>query len=184
MKYLFLFSLLFFSPAISSAQNANTPADKFMSFLNNYQVDSLQVLLSDNFKVTRTFVSYSHDRAAFFNDYLVYSKEYNAEFKILERTVGRSRTFFLVEDKSDYFTYLGITYPTWKISILVHDNKVEEMRIDTTIGYSKYNADSKVKEAVFNDWLKEKYPAESRDDYKTGDGMLMRRMKEYYESKK
>jgi hypothetical protein len=183
MKYLTIFCFLFFISINSFAQKAKAPAEKFIVFLNNYQADSLEVLLADSFKLTRTFTTYSNNRASFFDFYIPYSKECNGKFKILEKTSGKNSTQFLVKDESDYFKYLGIDGATWKISVSVKNNKVESVVIDTTESYRKYLSEMELKEQAFHEWLRKNYPDESPGKYQMGDGMLMKRGKEYYESK-
>jgi hypothetical protein len=184
MKYPTIFCLLFFISIHSFAQKIKTPAEKFIVFLNNYQADSLQVLLADSFKLTRTFTSYSNNRASFFDFYIPYSKECNGKFKILKKTSGKNSVQFLVEDESDYYKYLDVDSVTWKILVSFKGNKVESVVIDTTESYSKYVSEMELKEKPFHEWLKKNYPEESSEKYQMGDGMLLKREKEYYESKK
>jgi purine-cytosine permease-like protein len=57
-----LLGLSFF---VACGQHLKTnPADKFLEFLNNYQIDSLRVLIADNFQLKRTYSTYANNPSA------------------------------------------------------------------------------------------------------------------------
>jgi hypothetical protein len=98
-------------------QNSYTVADKFLEYLNKNQKDSLQNILSDNFHLKRTYTDFENDKLSFLNEYLPHTKSYNGKYKILEVIEPNEPKQFLVEDQSDYFKYLNIPCPNWKITI-------------------------------------------------------------------
>lgn len=173
-----LLGLTFF---VSCAQNSKTnPAGKFLEFLNSYQIDSLQVLISDNFQLKRTYSPYSNDKKSFIDRYVPISKNFNAKYKIIKTTYSEQTTVFLVEDQSDYLKFLNIGYPKWKIQFVINgQDKIERMTIDTTENYQVYLTQTKEKSEQFESWLKQKYPGETNEILYNTTGLLTQRLKEY-----
>lgn len=173
-----LFELAFF---ISCGQNSKPkPADKFLNFLNNYQVDSLQSMTAENFLLKRTYINYTNDKKSFIDKYIPFSRNVNGKFKILNTTGNHLATDYLVEDHSDYFKYLKIDYPKWKIRIISNANeKIEAMIVDTTEDYRTYLTQSNEKGDSFSRWLKEKYPGETTEVLNNTNGLFIKRLEEY-----
>jgi hypothetical protein len=173
-----LFGLTFF---VSCAQSSKPKlADKFFKFLNDYQTDSLQALVADNFQLKRTYATYANDKKSFIEKYVPTSKNFNGKYKILSKKNNGAITDFLVEDQSDYLKYLNIVYPKWKIKITVNEeSKIETMLIDTTKNHQVYLTQAKVKGGMFDKWLKLKYPSETTDILFNTPGLLLQRLKEY-----
>lgn len=173
-----LLGLTFF---VSCGQNLKPkPADKFLEFLNNYQVDSLQILVTDDFQLNRTYTTYKNDKKSFFDEYIPISKNFNGKYKILKTNHNELTTEFLVEDQSDYFKYLNIDYPKWKIILTTtNKDKIVGMTIDTTKSYQTYLSQIKQKSENFESWLKTNYPDETNDILYSTTGLLTRRLKEY-----
>ena len=168
-----------FSPN-SSINSKTNPADKFLKFLNNYQIDSLQVLIADNFQLKRTFSSYSSDKKSFVDRYVPTSKNFNAKYKIIKAIYSEQTTEFLVEDQSDYLKYLNIDYPKWKVQIVTNGHKkIERMTIDTTANHQAYLTQAREKSEQFESWLKQKYPNETNEILYNTTGLLTQRLKEY-----
>jgi hypothetical protein len=176
-----LILLLGLSFLVSYGQNLKpNPANKFLFFLNNFQVDSLQTLLADNFQFIHAYTTDTNDKAYFINKYVPISKNFNGKFRIIKATDGRQITDFLVEDQSDYFKYLNIDYPKWKIQIITNgQEKISCMTIDTTEYYQTYLTQTKKKGKQFERWLKKKYPDETNEILYNTSGLLIQRLKEY-----
>jgi transposase len=165
----------------SCGQNSKyNPANKFLDFLNNYQVDSLQTLVADNFQLKRTYNPVTSDKKSFIEKYIPNSKNFKGKFKILKTTTKEQATQFIVEDQSDYMKYLHIDYPKWKIEIIATEqNKIASMTIDTTKNYQSYLKQVKEKGGEFENWLKFKYPNETHDTLYATEGLLIKRLKEF-----
>ena len=176
MTLLFVVSFL-----VSFGQNQKPyPAERFIGFLNNYQVDSLQTLVADNFELKRTYTTYNNNRKSFFEKYIPYSKNLNGKFKILKANKRGQTTSFLVEDQSDYLKYLNIDYPKWHLQIIINEqDKIVGMTVDTTENYQTYLKQSKKMSEQFDNWLKKKYPDETTQILHNTVGLFIRRLKEY-----
>lgn len=164
LKQLFVFTifLLKFSLHVDAQKNGTT-SQKYFTFLNNYETDSLAKLLTNDFQLKRTFTSFKNDKSYFLQTYLPYSKTIHGKFTIIKSWVDTIHNSFLVEDYSDYLKYLGVIYPTWKLIIIEKGNQIEEVIIDTTDVYQKYLRELKAKEKIFSNWVFKKYPAETED---------------------
>ena len=173
-----LFGLTFFESCGQSLKP--NPADKFLDFLNLYQVDSLQTLLSDNFQLKRTYTTYTNDKKSFIEKYVPNSKNFNAVYKILKTSSSGQTTDFLVEDQSDFLKYLNIDNPKWKVQVVANgQEKIELVTIDTTKNYRTYLTQTKEKGEQFENWLKQKYPDETQEQLYNTAGLLTKRLKEY-----
>jgi hypothetical protein len=166
---------------VSCGQNSRLkPAEKFITFLNNYQADSLQILVADNFQLKRTYSTYANDRKSFLGNYFQDSKNINAKYKIIKSTNSGQTTEFLVEDQSDYLRYLNIEYPKWRLQVVTNgQEKIESMTIDTTENYQTYLTQAKIKGEEFEKWLKQKYPDEAGNLLYNTTGLFPKRLKEY-----
>lgn len=173
--------MLFTSTALT--QSPNTPAHKFITFLNHYEIDSLQILLTDDFLLDRTYTYFTNSKSSLLDQYLPHSKNLNGKFKILKTLSDTEPVQFLVEDRSDYLKYLNIDCPSWKIAISIRGEKVYRATIDTTQSYQKYLADLKVKDAAFTRWLLDKHPDEPQEILYNTKGLLIRRLKEFSKQK-
>lgn len=180
-----LTTLLILTFINACGQNSKpTPANKFLDFLNNYQIDSLQRLISDDFHIKRTFGPYMNNKKSFVEKYVPVSKNLNGKYIIIKSTNSGKATIFLVEDQSDYFKYLDIDYPKWKVRITTNaQEKVESMVIDTTESYQTYLIQMKDKSEPFESWMKQKYPTETREILYNTEGLLAQRLKEYSKRK-
>lgn len=166
---------------VSCGQNSNpNVAQKFLAFLNNYQIDSLDILVADNFQLKRTYTTYTNDKLSFIEEYIPAVENHKGMYRILKTTANGPITDFLVEDQSDYLKYLIIPYPTWKIQIMANSKeKIESMIIDTTENYPAYLIEAKEKGHQFEEWMKGKYPAETNEILYKTKGLLIQRLKEY-----
>ncbi len=177
----FLLSLISLT---ASGQYTTSTADKFFYFPNSYQKDSLQNILTDDFQLKRTYTAYSNDKISFLDKYLSNSVAYNGKYNIIKVITDIEPQQFLVSDQSDYFKYLNVDFPTWKITITTKDKKIKQVTIDTTEVYQKYLADIKIADDVFMTWLKVHYPRDTAEILSNQTGLLSKRLKEYAEKKK
>jgi hypothetical protein len=169
---------------VSHAQSDLKCAEKFISFLNDYDSTRLDSLLTPDFELKRNFVNYHHDRERFMGQYIMYNRNLKGKFKILETISTKNPIQFLVEDQSIYFDKLEIKYPTWKITLHIKNQQIQKMVLDSTNYYHQYVEDSKLKGGQFNDWVKEKYPDETDEIRSQTPGLLQKRLNEYLKQKK
>lgn len=163
--------------------DAKTTAEKFLDFYNHYQTDSLQNLLADNFVFSRTFVSYKNDKASFLKDLNERFSKTKSVFIITHTEQEGPVTHFEVKDKSDYFDYLGIDPPSWKLEVHTNkQNKVTGCLLDTTESYGPYKIQSAEKFRVFQNWYFLKHPG-SENNFPTDMDTLIPLMKEYSKQK-
>lgn len=176
--------LFLFISLTTYAQYKPSAANKFFNFLNAYQKDSLQNILTADFHLNRTYTSYSNDKTSFLNKYLLNSKAFNGKFKILYCINEMEPQQFLVEDQSDYLTYLHVAYPTWKFTICTEHELIKLATIDTTEMYQKYLTEIKIANEKFEAWLKIKYPKDTLDELYNQEGLLTKRLEQYAKRKK
>ena len=174
----FLCGLVFF---VSCGQDSKPgTADKFLAFLNNYQADSLELIVADNFELRRTYSKHVDNKRSFIDTYVPVSKNFNGKYNIIKTTNSRNTTDFLVEDQSDYLKYLHIANPKWKIKIISNkQNKIESMLLDTTTDYQVYVSQAREKSGPFESWLKMKYPDDKMETLYNTPGLMTQRLKEY-----
>ena len=178
----FIISTLIFclTTICSCGQRLKSTSGKFLDFLNNYQTDSLSVLLADSFHLQRTYTTYTNDKTSFIDEYVPNSKNLNGKYKVLKATYNELTAEFLVEDQSDYYKYLNVDSPKWKIILTTNNqDKIMSMTIDTTESYQSYLLQIKQKDEDFESWLKTNYPNETKDALYSTTGLLTRRLKEY-----
>ena len=180
----FSFAIICCCSCKQSPEQVRTPAEKFLNFLNTYQSDSLRSLLADNFRFHRGYINTSYDKQTFLDKYVSRSKDLHAGFKVVQTSSKDNITSFWVEDQSDYLKYLDIPTYTWVLSIETdQQQKITGMLIDTTEGYTKYNAAALEKGDKFRQWLNEKYPEDSTEIIQNTEGLLTKRLMEYSNSK-
>ena len=166
----------------SFGQQGQPAAERFIKLLNNYHVDSLRPLLADNFQLKRTYANFTHNKTTFINQYVPKSENFNGKFKILKASHNNNTSHFLVEDQSDYFKYLHITNPKWKINLTTDKaGRIETMIVDTTESYRTYLLQVKQKGEAFDKWIQQNHPEESKEKLDTTAGLLIIRLKEYAE---
>ena len=166
-----------------AAAQSKHPANRFIQFLNNYQRDSLANLLDDDFLMTRTYAKYTNDKQSFLGKYIDKSKAGQAKFIVLKEISIKEPRQYLVADESNFFKYLGLKSPNWKLTISTKGDKVLLTSIDTTTNYRKYLLELKVKDGEFNAWLTQKYPKETSNTISKNDTLFNSRLKEYWISK-
>lgn len=183
MKRISIYTFFLLLVLISCTKIRQSAAEKYFVFFNNNQKDSLQQLLTDDFQLQRTFTSYSNDRNSFFDTYLPNVKAVHGKYNILQVISEVEPKQFLVEDESNYFTYLNIKNPSWKITIATIGNKVNRVTIDTTEKYHQHAMEMRVKHDAFTAWLKSNYPEETEQNLMKSEGLLTERLKDYAKRK-
>ena len=185
-KIIYLQLLLFGVISISCGQKPKLikDPDSFLEYLNQYQTDSLENLLADNFQIVRTYTDYKTDRASFFGDYLKRTKAYNGKYKVMDVVTASGAKVYLVEDQSDYIDFLKVKPPTWKIKIDRNsESKVFLVTMDTTETFAKYSRDMLSAEAHFDKWLEQSHPGETLEILHQDDKLLFGRLKEFSDKK-
>lgn len=187
-KKLRLFNVVMAVFLLSSVHNlfaqssAMKVAERFMQYLNNYQAKQLSRVTTDDFQLTRTYSKITQDKAAFISEYIAECKLYNGKFVVLNKMLDADTVSFLVEDASDYLKYLGVSYPTWQVRLIVSpQNRIESMVIDTTVDYQNYQRNIIDKSNQFNQWLKVTYPNDNNQSQTSNHQLELKRLQEYAE---
>lgn len=174
-RQLLLFYLLV--PLLAAAQDST--ATCFINYLNEYNADSLSLLLTDDFRMKRTYADYENDKQSLLGNYLRASKASNSKF-IIQKTIRSTEPVqYLVEDRSDYLTYLNIKNPYWKITISSRNGKVSSVLIDTIGNAGFYFEEIRRKMELFTRWMSKEYPGEMDDKVYTVRGLLVMRLREF-----
>ena len=171
-----LLILFSFTLCTESHEDAST---RYFRFLNGQQSDSLQLLLTPDFKVTLTYATYFYNRADFFSKYLKNLKDHNEKTRIVKTLSDKEPKQFLVEDSSDYLKYLNIGNPTWIVTVKSQDDKISEVIVDTTKMSRQFFKDVKEKSDHFHEWLEKKYSYQSPSILFDTAGLLLKRLREY-----
>lgn len=136
--------------------------ERFIQHVNAWNGDSLAPMLSNDFMLRRNFTGITNTKADFLGSYLRNSQKLHGRYRVVEKLSQGNPEVFLVEDESDFFSYLMIESIQWKLS--VHTNKqnlIDEVRIDSTAGYAAYTLAARFVTDKFNRWLEENHPGET-----------------------
>jgi hypothetical protein len=163
----------------NDGHKADCPERRFFQYVNSYQRDSLNALLTDDFILSRGYTSISSDREDFLDNYLHNSKLYRGQFKIIKVLHKSQPMEFLVKDKTEYLECLNVRYPQWKFTIYTHDNKIQRAHIDTCVGYSEYVTHIQKREQDFEAWLNKAHSGETINVIREKDNLLISRAKEF-----
>jgi hypothetical protein len=184
MKYIPVHLLFFLCLQNISATAQNSVVEKFFQYTNNFQVDSLRSILTEDFTFRRTFTTRTNSKSNFLNDYMPLSKQFNGKF-ILRKVISEDEpTQYLVEDQSDYLELLDIQYPQWILTIETKGDSIQSVLEDTTDTYIMYKMESKLKDHAFSTWLLLHYPNETKSVLYSTEGLLRKRLLEYVAQKK
>ena len=178
----FGFSILILLACLLTAgcwNHSDTPAARYLRFLNHYQTDSLQQLLAPDFRLKPTYTTYVYNREDFFRIYLRNYKVYKQKSEIIRQISRVEPEAFLVEDYSDYLRLLEVDPPQFKITVRSVDNKVHEVIVDTTETTREYFREIKEKSEQFRAWLNMKYPSEHLQQLHETEGLFLLRLNEY-----
>lgn len=169
------------TPVKSTSEKHYQQPTKFLEFLNQYEKDSLNTILADDFYyISLNTNSDSIDKQTFLGERLKRIKVFHGEYNLLKILSKTEPEVFLVEDRSDYLKLLNVDFPIWKITIKKDINsKIKQVIQDTTGNFEKYCAAIQSKEEVFKNWLKIKYPKETLMELHENDSLLLERMKQY-----
>jgi len=184
MKITFISLTLLFNFLFITGQVKPVPAERFIHFLNSYQQDSLASLVTEDFRLVRNYTSFVNDKKTFLQDYVPNSKAYMGRFDIISVLSNEEPVQYLVEDRSDYFKYLKIKNPQWRMTFVSKENRIAEVRIDSTASYSMYRMDFRKKTSAFDQWIKETHADITTDSLLKVDGLMIRLLKEYSEQMK
>ncbi len=172
--------LLSLAGSISFGQPKVTIHEKFMRFLNNYSIDSLTAITTNDFQLIERYVGHTFDKEAFLDSFVVYSKVIHGKFKTIKNISNTEPVKILVEDQGDYATYLKPKLLTWVITINTKGNQIQSMIADTTKGYKLYLDDFIKKHDSFLKWLQKNYPQENEESlFNNKTDLLSRRLREY-----
>jgi hypothetical protein len=163
----------------NSMKKEKSIADKYFEFYNNYQIDSMATILNDNFQIRKTYDTQIVDKKTFLNSHMPYSKTVHKKYEVIEGDSGK----YVVEEQSDNCKYIGVIYPTWKMTITHHNGKINDILIDKTADFEIYSSDMLTKTIDFMDWMKTRYSNEYIDSVASDDEALMKMKKTYYESR-
>ena len=161
--------------SLSCSTVSSDPEEQFIYYMNRLDKVKLDELLTEDFVLSRSFADYRNDRASFLGEYLQSAKDVNGVFNIMER----SGNTFVIEDQSDYFKYLDVDYPNWKLTVNTRKGKVYSAVIDTIENHYLFVREVKAKEIAFDTWRKKAYPNDVSATGFKGTALTMKRMKEY-----
>jgi hypothetical protein len=143
------------------AQQSENLAEKFLRLLNKFDRDSLSMIISKDFVLQEPYADIEWTRTGFLDTFVVQSKLINGTFQVVEITAkNKTSTTFLVDDRSDYMTYLRPSNLRWKLTLTIQHNLISSMTSDTTTGYKSYLDDFIRKHDAFEAWLKINHPDE------------------------
>ncbi len=166
-------------PALLHAQNATKIGTAFFSYLNHFQRDSLAQLLTSDFVLKRNYVAVQTDRKSFLTDYFDYSQNLEGQFIPIQPKADSLTYTTFVKDHSIYFTCLSIKEPTWKFTLLIRNDSVAGIKVDSVNSYQDYLKETTQKEQLFMAWLNKAYPSENWDQLYQTNGLLVKRLKQY-----
>lgn len=72
----------------SYAQTKTNLSGTFFDLLNNYRVDSLKLITSDDFQLIENYANYSQNKSEFLDTYVRFSKSLKGKFYI-EKTLSQ-----------------------------------------------------------------------------------------------
>jgi hypothetical protein len=155
-----------------------------MTLLNDYDKDSLQIIMSDNFQSREATNSHVTGKVEFLDSFITHSRAINGKFRIVRKISQTEPAVFLVEDLTDYSKYLDLKQLKWMITITSKNGKIEQMLSDTTAGFQDYMDDLTIKHDNFVQWLTMKYPNETESYlFNNPSDLFSKRLKEYSTSK-
>ena len=184
MKRTICLSILCSICLLSCVRSKNDLAHTFLSALNNYNRDSLQLITSESFQWKEVYENYGFMKKEFLDSFVLFSKAINGKFIATKILLSGDSTVFIVEDITYYSTYLKLKPLFWKISIISKNDKIDRIESDTTIGYKEYLDDFMIKHEKFVKWLTNKYPQETESAlFHNMEALFEKRLKEYSISK-
>ncbi len=162
-----------------NAQSTDELINKFFRYTNAYQKDSLEILLTDDFELTRTYTSYKNDKTSFLNNYIDYSQLLKGKFTVIDISQSSEKSIYMAVDSSLYYTLLEIPNPIWKFSFTTKANQISKIQIDTTDTYTNYSLVLKDKNMHYENWLEQKYPNENQLNNNTLGKQYLEKLEEY-----
>lgn len=166
----------------SCSKKTESNPDKFIRFVNNYAVDSLDSILSDKFEIKRTFVKYENDKSSFLNSYMKTLKENGGHISIQRKETTGDTSRYVVKTGSYFFTYLHIEPPTMIYTFVCdQQQKITTIFIDTSGSFHKYQEEISKEMDLFKAWLQLHHPGESDTDLVKTQGLLESCLKAYSE---
>lgn len=172
----FILSIVF----LTACNNKQSTAEKFMDYMNNYQIDQLKDITTDDFEMQHIFTGFNLDKDDFIEKYIKDSKNQKAKHHIISSTTDGLSTDYVIEDQNEYAALLKIDYSKLKFKVTTNtEQKVESVIVDTIKGYQKYTDLARAKLEKFQTWLMNKYPDDNGDVYDKNPELAIQRLREY-----
>ncbi|MBL7712895.1 MAG: hypothetical protein JNL13_10535 [Chitinophagaceae bacterium] len=147
---------LFFTE-VQAQVKADTFSERFFSFLNSYNNDTLKSMQGFDFSFRNTAIPLrgtTSEKA--FEAYLFTAVRYRKQYRI-RKTIDAARRSFLVEEQGAYPRALGVAYPEFIFTLTLDEQgKLGALDIDTTKNYPVYRHQLQEQSKRFESWRKKK----------------------------
>lgn len=153
-----LLLLLFICTSIAATAQKNTPAERFLAYYNNHQIDSLDILLADDFVFNRSFVKDSlAGKKEFLGSFMHFYTAFNARYDIAKITYDGNNAIVTAVDAGDDVKFMQLAPAPWRLIIQSQDGKVTSFKMESTRGSGTYFNELTKKTKTFRTWASTKY---------------------------
>lgn len=170
-KILLSFCCLIF--VVSCQQKKRPLAERFFDYLNTYQTDSLEMLLSDDFQLESSSINIKTNKAT-----VLTAAEEGKKNKLTYKVIESKNDEFTVEHQSDVYKYLGATNPVCKYKFTSKGDYITYIFLDDKESVDQLTP----KYEAFENWLYERHSEEELAKWLNTDGFWMSSAQEYYET--
>lgn len=191
----YLYLLMVAVSSITVSAQKMTTADKFINYFNKYQKNAIIKITTSDFKFKDQFSEETMDKYEFLTDYFDDCETVIAKYKVIKKTTQKNKSYYVVEEQSQYLKLLNIKFAKWNMTITTLGGKVSQVILSPTKDYDNYITELNSKTEKFNSWMKENHPEVDLDkledlsqileylnDYNISKGILLSDLQQYDES--
>ncbi|WP_153393225.1 hypothetical protein [Chryseobacterium vaccae] len=179
---LYLCLLMAAVSSITVSAQTMSLADQFISYFNNYQKKELAMMTTSDFKFKNESSDEILNRYDFFTFYFDDSETLLSKYKIIKKTTQKDKTYYVVEEQSQFFKLLDVKFPKWNMTITTVEGEVDEVALTPTEGYDAYMTELKSKTEKFDAWMTEHYPKVDLEEL-TDPFLILEYLNKYVQSK-